>query len=196
MVFKNEKQMTNLWQTLLWLGIILLLCSCNEPTNDAQIPSNIAVTLEFVEENLTPEAYEDFKLTYFYVGLGSNLGRMFPTFRVKGRRYFYTLEQNSSMGEPYLEPEFVCRGLLRTTSIDSIIDLVQHIEDTLIYRTNIGIMSGGIHFVSVDYKDIHVSFKLHNAHDPIAQKILDILNSNINPRFERLWLFEDFSEDY
>lgn len=191
MTFNPQKNTTHFLQTSFWLGIVLLFNSCNEPSKHPWIPADVAVPFEFVEKNQTPEVYEDFKLTYSHAGLGSNFGKRFPTFRVKGRRYFYTLEQNSFMGESSLEPEFVCQGLLRTSSIDSIIDLVKNIEDTLVYRTNIGVMSGGIHYVSVDYKDIHVLFKLHNAHDTIAQKIVDILNSNINPSFDRLWIFED-----
>ena len=133
---------------------------------------------------------DTFKLSYFYAGLGSGLGSMQPTFRVVGTDYYYNLEQNSSYtGEIEMKPQLICKGKLREASIDSIINLVKDMNDTLIYNTNINIMSGGIHSITVKYKKIAVTFRLHNASDATAQKIVDILNTNIPIDKDKLWLF-------
>jgi hypothetical protein len=122
-------------------------------------------------------------------GLGSMIGSKQPTFRVDGINYLYTLEQNSFYGEKTKEPDTICSGTLRQTSIDSIISLVQRIGDTLIYNTTIGVMSGGIHEIGITYDTIHLAFRLHNASDPNAEIIVAILNSNIPKDISKLLLF-------
>lgn len=168
---------------------LFALCSCNSPTaEEIHFTKNDSI-LTFQETNQKPTS--SFKLWYSYAGLGSNYGSMQPTFKVTGADYGYNLEQNSSFTGKYdKNPEFVCKGKLRASSIDSIINLVKDIKDTLIYVTNTGIMSGGIHNISIKKDKINITFQLHNASDPTAQKIVDILNSNIPTDKERLWLFD------
>lgn len=134
--------------------------------------------------------YKNFKLTYSYAGLGSGFGSLQPTFRVKGLDYTYTLEQNSyRKGSKKKEPELLSKGKLRPTSVDSIRTILKN-KDTTIYRTNTGIMSGGVHEIFIKDSDLKVTFTLHNASDSIAEQIVNILNSNIT--FERkLWLFKE-----
>lgn len=132
---------------------------------------------------------DDFKLTYIYAGLGSGIGSKQPAFRVTGKKYLYTLDQNSFYDEKTLEPDTICSGDLRQSSIDSIIDLTQNINDTLVYNTNAHIMSGGIHIIEINYTKIDLTFRLHNASDPIAEKIIAILNANLPEDVDRLWLF-------
>lgn len=152
----------------------------------------------FIDKAITDikviEKYESFKLYYSYSGLGSGMGSMQPKFIVNGREFVYTKEQNSYFGKPSMKPDSVCKGTLRTTSIDSILNVVKDINDTLIYKTNTGIMSGGIHDISVKFGKINLTFRLHNATDSSAQKIVDILNSNISESKEKLWLF-DFPDE-
>lgn len=50
-------------------------------------------------------------------------------------------------------------------------------------------MSGGIHSISVENDKINITFRLHNASDSTAQKIVDILNSNIPADKQKLRLF-------
>lgn len=141
------------------------------------------------------EKYENFKLSYSYAGLGSGMGSMQPNFRVTGKNFVYTREQNSYYGKPDKAPEYIREGTLRTSSIDSILNLVKDIKDTLVYKTNVGITSGGIDFISVRHEKINVSFELHNASDSTAQLIVDILNSNIPADKPKLWLFDFLEED-
>lgn len=164
---------------------LLVFFSCNSKTtaqNDLN-PNELAKQVKNGE-------YEDFKLYYSYAGLGSGMGSMQPKFRETGTNYVYTFEQNSFYTKPDKQPEPRYNGILRNSSIDSIINLVKDIKDTLIYKTNAGIMSGGIHNLSVSFGKINVTFQLHNAYDPTAQKILDILNSNIPDDKEKLWIFD------
>ena len=170
----------------------LLFGSCNSPTaKEIHINNDSTPTVQ--ETNQKPTS--SFKLWYSYAGLGSGYGSMQPTFRVTGADYVYNLEQNSSFTGKYdKKPEFICKGKLRASSIDSIINLVKDIKDTLVYKTNTGIMSGGIHNISVKNDKINITFQLHNASDPTAQKIVDILNFNIPADKQRLWLF-DFPDE-
>jgi hypothetical protein len=122
----------------------------------------------------------NFQLTYIYAGLGSGYNSMQPVFKVNGNDCIYTLEENSSWtGEFTQEPDTLFIGKFRQSSIDSIIDLISDIKDTLIYNTNPEIMSGGIHSIKIATDGIDLTFRLHNASDPVAEKIVAILNSNI-----------------
>lgn len=160
------------------LFAILTICLTNCGQNRAQ------------SEKHNLKKYENFKLEYSYAGLGSGMGSMQPTFSATGADYVYSLEQNSSLsGEFKKKLEIFYKGKLRESSIDSIVNLVKNIKDTLIYKTNSGIMSGGIHVISIKKDKINITFRLHNASDPIAQKIVDIVNSNIPNDKKRLWLF-------
>ncbi len=135
--------------------------------------------------------YENFSLTYLYAGLGSGYNSMQPVFKVNETNYLYTLEENSSFtGEFTKEPKTICSGKIRTSSIDSIIQLTENIEDTLIYNNNPGIMSGGIHSVHISNNNDNLTFKLHNASDSIAEEVVAILNSNIPKDKKKLWLFQ------
>jgi len=139
--------------------------------------------------------YTDFNLFYNYAGLGSGMGSMAPTFKVTGINFLYTYQQNSYYGEPDKNPDTLCIGTLRTSSIYSILNLVKNIQDSSIYETNVGVMSGGIHNIHVEHNTIDITFTLHNAYHPIAKKIVDILNTNIPIEHRRLWLFEMFEGD-
>jgi hypothetical protein len=169
--------------------LLLALCSCNPRAEGEKQTKPLANKAGQPAKEVQNDRYAGFKLYYSYAGLGSGMGSMQPTFRATGASYIYTFQQNSYIGKPDKQPETKCRGILRNSSIDSIINLVKDIKDTLIYETNASIMSGGIHNVSVIYGKINITFKLHNASNKTARKIVDILNSNIPADQERLFLF-------
>lgn len=152
---------------------VLFFCACGVNNHNTDTPNN----------------HPGFQLYYSYAGLGSNMGKMYPVFRVEGNNYTYTLQQNSFYGKPDKEPELVSKGVLRNSSIDSIIELANRVTDTMVYRTNPEILSGGIHSISVSHNNKKVSFSLHNAYDSIAGKIVNILNTNIPAGSDKLWLF-------
>jgi hypothetical protein len=133
-----------------------------------------------MEENQSSDPAKDpLRIGYISAGLGSGMGLIQPTFEVNGSKFIYTFEQNSYYGEPHLEPDTLCIGTFRQSSIDSILNIAATIDDTLVYRTNIHIMSGGIVYVWIKTGDINLTFQMHNAFDTTAQKIVDVLNTNI-----------------
>ena len=109
--------------TIFLIGLFAF-CSCNSPTakkNHINENGNIPTVKE---TNKKPTS--SFKLYYSYAGLGSGMGSMQPTFRVTGTDYVYNLEQNSSFNGKFdKKPEFICKGNLRASSIDSIINLIK-----------------------------------------------------------------------
>jgi hypothetical protein len=195
---KSAKRHSNSMTDMNEFDLISIIClfafgSCNSPaTQKSHFNLNDSTS---TDQGTNQKPTDSFKLWYSFAGLGSGYGTMQPTFKVTGTDYVYTLEQNSTFTGKYdKKPEFICKGTLRASSIDSILILVKDIKDTLVYKVNPGIMSGGIHSISVKNEKTDVTFRLHNASDPTAQKIVDILNSNIPVDKQRLWLF-DFPDE-
>ena len=170
----------------IFFSTLFLLISCSNKTR------TIVETASKVEikENSTIST-DVFSLTYSWAGLGSNLGHLAPMFVVTGTHYDYSMRQNSYMGKQTIEPENVCEGELSDATTTKIIDLVKNIEDSMVYNTNAGVMSGGIYTIIIKYQDIDVEFKLHNASDPIAAKIVDLLNSHIPEEHRKLSMWTD-----
>lgn len=142
-----------------------------------------------ISMRISPE--REFELSFYTCGMGSNMGSKFPVLRVNGDNFIYTNEQTSSWTGKFTEkPDTLCVGKIRKTTIDSIIDLIQPIQDTLVYNTDIGVRSGVIQYIRIKYGNRHLQFTLHNASDPVAEKITALLNSNIPVDKPRLWLFK------
>lgn len=131
-----------------------------------------------------------FYLYYAFAGLGSNMGRFEPTLRAKGTSFIYTYEQNSYYGKKNNRIDTICIGKFRQSSVDSIINLVKNLNDTTIYRTNPGIMSGGIHFLTVVAGRDSTKFELGNTFDYTALKIVNIINTYL-PKDKKLWANEE-----
>ena len=135
--------------------------------------------------------YDSFKLSYFAAGLGSGFGKLAPTVRVRGTDLIYTYQQNSFYnGEIRIKPDTIFIGKIRKTSIDSIFYLVKDIKDTLIYTTNIYVMSGAIIDMTIKFESINLTFRMHNANGQTAKEIIEILNSNIPADKWELWYFD------
>ncbi|GEM_PF-1964392 len=137
------------------------------------------------------EISNEFYLSYIYAGLGSGMGSKQPSFVVTGNEFLYTSEQNSYYEKQTLDPDTICKGIIRQSSIDSIIQIIGNVEDTLIYNTNAGVSSDGIHYIYIKSGDKDLKFSLHNASDSTAKKIVEILNSNIPIRNRKLFLFDE-----
>jgi hypothetical protein len=116
---------------------------------------------------------------------------MQPVFNVNGNKFIYTSEQTSFFkGSPIQSADTILKGNFRTSSIDSILILVSGIKDSLIYRTNPDIMSGGIQYIIISKEKFSLEFDLFNASDPTAQKIVDILNTYIPNEERKLYLMD------
>ncbi len=134
------------------------------------------------------EKHQDFRLNFTTSGLGSNIGSMQPTFNISGTEYIYTYEQNSYYGKKTIQPDTICVGKVRITSIDSIINLVKNLSDTAIYEIEV-VMSGVVQSIGIKTSSINQRFRMDNTTHPVAEKIIDILNANLPADKPRLWLF-------
>ena len=134
---------------------------------------------------------QDFELTYISIGFGSNFSSMQPVFRVKGSTFYYESRQTSYYeGQPLNKPDTLQVGKFRRSSADSILALVRDIKDTLVYKTNVHVMSGGVHEISIRTSTKRILFRLHNATDSTAKKIVAILNNYIEDKDQKLWLYD------
>ena len=175
-------------------SVALLFAACQQTNNQK---SALISSIHFVDSSASVDTItvikkdkSIFRLNYTSVGMGSNFMSMQPVFDVTGTEFIYTSEQTSFYeGTEIQKPDTICTGKIRPSSIDSILHLVRGIKDSLVYRTNIGIMSGGLHSIHVSKDNIDIEFRLHNASDAIAQKIVAILNTYIPSSEKKLWLF-------
>jgi hypothetical protein len=136
-----------------------------------------------------------FYLSYDLAGLGSNLGKFQPTIKIHGTKFLYTYEQNSYWGEERNKRIDTISVLpFRQTSIDSILEIIKEMKDTTIHRYHFGIMSGGIHFLTVSNGIDTISFNMRNTFDYTALKIANILNTYL-PKDKQLWANEKMIVD-
>ncbi len=136
------------------------------------------------------EKYSSFSMYYSFAGLGSNMGHMFPTLRIHGTNFTYTKEQNSYYGKPDLKPDSICKGTLRTSSIDSILSLVKAVKQRSTFLSNDGVRSGGIYNMSIVNGKDTVGYEMMNTFDWIPLKIVAIINQYL-PMDNKIWASEE-----
>ena len=130
-----------------------------------------------------------FKLRFVTVGFGSNWFEMEPVFNIDGTNFIYTSEEVWIMpGQTKIQRDTLLSGNFRTSSIDSISNLINELKDTAIYKTNIHILSGSAAYLQVSNDTKKINFKLHNASDATADKIVAILNSYIPKGYDKLFI--------
>ena len=174
-------------KSLALLLALSLLCACSQSEKSEVASSKPAAAPDTVLDEISNDV---FYLCYSWAGLGSNMGSLAPVFEVRGTHFNYTLQQNSYYGEQTKSPEKICEGEIPEATRNEIIGLVENIEDSVVYKTNIDVMSGGIYSIFIRYQDIDIEFNLHNASDPIAEKIVDLLNTHIPEKHRRLFLWD------
>lgn len=135
-----------------------------------------------------------FFLAYAFAGLGSSLGTFQPTIKIHDTNFVYTYEQNSFYVERSSRIDTVCIIKFRRTSIDSIFEIVKGLPDTTIFKSHPGIMSGGIHFLSIKNGKDTINFRMMNTFDYTALKIVNILNTYL-PKDKQLWANEKMIMD-
>jgi hypothetical protein len=137
----------------------------------------------------------DLHLEYHVIGLGSNYGdKIYPRFRIDGNQMQYTVRDNywkkgqetEKKDSIFVYGEKTYTIELRWSSVDSIAQLINSLSDTLIERSNLLIMSGGIHIIHAAVGKKKVDFILHNTFDRTALKITDIINQYVSDR-DRTW---------
>lgn len=125
---------------------------------------------------LQKRGIDSFYLNYSIAGLGADLGRFEPTLKIHGNKFIYTREQNSYLFKRSKKKQLISKGLLRETSIDSILCLLQDLKDTAIFESNPCIMGGGITEVIIAYGGDTTKFTLGNTMHVVVLKIIDIIN--------------------
>lgn len=136
-----------------------------------------------------------FYLYYGVAGLGSNLGNLEPTVIVHKNHFTYRKVQNSYWGKrPDLKSEFINKGYFRQSSIDSLLYLVKDLKDSTIFKTNPCFMSGSIIYISIANGGDTTLFRLGNTFDPIALKIINIINPYL-PNNQQLYYHEDYIKE-
>ncbi len=150
-------------------------------------------TVKQQTENAYWEHSKEFKLSYMICGMGSNSYSNFPAIRVRGNSFEYTSEQNGMMDKSAKrsKPILICAGNLRHSAVDSIIAIVNTSQELYQYSTNEGIMSGTINYLIVEIEGVKHEFTMHNAGNPIAKQVVDILNSHIPADKEKMWVWDD-----
>jgi hypothetical protein len=83
---------------------------------------------------------------------------------------------------------------IRSSSVDSIIKLVNNLRDTTIFESNPCIMSGGIHLITIAIGGDTVKYELMNTFDITALKIATIINSYLSDQ-NRIWATEKLIKD-
>jgi hypothetical protein len=145
---------------------------------------------------------ENFNLTYHVVGLGSNMGKSFyPLVKINGSTLTYTIEQNTSVNkiekwrktiDTIWNTKTVDFSInLSKETIHTIFNLVKDIKDTLIFKSNHCIMSGGVDIISISDGSFKVAFHLMNTFDSTALAICNILNYYL-PEKNKIWIEPDF----
>jgi len=140
--------------------------------------------------NANPKNDNGFYFYYSVAGMGSNIGSLQPTLEVYSNKFIYTRQQNSYWGKRNEKSEFISNGVLRQSSIDSILFIIQDLKDTTVYKVNPCIMSGSITLLNIRHGVYITKFTLHNTFDIRAIKILNIINSYL-PKDKKLYASEE-----
>ncbi|MFT3843965.1 MAG: hypothetical protein QM725_02845 [Lacibacter sp.] len=164
------------------MKILITITSLLIITNLKSFSQASSVTNDAIKETVKPAFY----LYYGLAGLGSNLGRFQPTIKIHETNFIFTYEQNSYWKEKSKEVDTICAGTLRQSSIDSILHLIRLLTDSIIFKANPCITSGGIHFLTVSNSIDTTRFELMNTFDYTALKIIDIINTYL-PKEKKLW---------
>ena len=148
----------------------------------------VLIGLSCIETNPMLQKASDFEFYYSYAGLGSGIGNIGPKFQVKGTSFTMLKDQNSYYGEKTIAPDTLCTGNVQLSTIDSVLWMIKDYQADSVHRVNPKIMSGGIHYISIQNDTTNLNFTLHNAWHPLAQKIIDLMNKDLPKDCYQLWL--------
>jgi hypothetical protein len=136
----------------------------------------------------------DFHLIYSFAGTGVNMGTKQPYFEIRDSLFVYSSRQTGTVqGQPALPTDTLREGVIRKSSIDSIITIVENAEDQKATRLNFSVPEGGMVFISVKTDALDFNYSFENCSDPTMKAIVAILNSYLNG--EKLILYDYPCED-
>lgn len=128
-----------------------------------------AISLSAV--GFSQEKWQDgFQLRYSFAGLGSNMGSSFAGFKLEGNHYEFVTEVNSCYDGQSTPAELEFEGELSDEIMDGLMTIFNEIPDTSIYETNLSVLSGGVHTITMGSAVKMVKFTLHNASHPTDRK--------------------------
>ena len=138
----------------------------------------------------TTDWSNEFQLRYSYAGLGSNTGSEFSGFKLEGNHFQCVREVNSCYeGGLSNDPKIVTEGNLSDETMEALMAVFNELSDTTIYETNLSVMSGGVHTITMATSVKMVKISLHNANHELAKRIVAIINEGLPEEAEKLWLF-------
>lgn len=110
-------------------------------------------------------------------------------FTVKGNRFFYTYGEVWKLPKQNkITKDTLLVGSFRLSSMDSIANMIRQIEDTVIYKWDQHVVSGGSMVnIEVSTENKKLRFDLTNISDPVADKVVAILNSYISDKLGKLY---------
>jgi hypothetical protein len=108
------------------------------------------------------------------------MGSFQPTLRIDHNKFNYYKAQNSYLGKQNKKQIFISQGIVRQSSIDSILCIINGLEDSSIFKFNPCIMSGAIIFLTIAHESDTTKFEFRNTFDCTALKIIGILNSYLS----------------
>lgn len=156
------------------------------------IPFSLFITsakeLDSFEKRYQQDARK-FYLQFVTVGFGSNMFKMQPVFEVKGTKFIYTSEEVwVHPGQANVRKKTLLTGSFRTSSMDSISDLIRAIKDSSIHKVNMYVMSGSAAYITIEDGSKKIGFNLHNTSDTTADRIVSILNTYIPQKLRHLYI--------
>jgi len=148
----------------------------------------------FGQINDSANTYQDFKLDFFSIGFGSNMYSKQPVFKVYGNRFTYTRSSAWTSNNITLNDKIdtISFGVFRESSIDSILSQITDLDDTLIFKSNPEIMSGGVDILEIWYGSKLIRYELNNAYDTTVGQIVTILNAYIPNEKDYIWIMPEY----
>ena len=110
--------------------------------------------------------------------MGSNMSSKTPDLFIKGNDFIHT-EHAYLRRESQLK-DTVQIGVLKDSSVLSIIQVLETVPKYEFYKTNAATMSGSVLDLIIKYGSSQWKFTLHNAYDKNVAKIIDILDQNLS----------------
>lgn len=145
---------------------------------------------------------QNFKLDYWFTGLGSNAG-WFMTEKYKDCASGLKIGINDTIltysicerGEQYNIDTIFNDTIwtkernfyhieFRQSSIDSIISFLDTLQGKYVYRSNPQVMSGGIYNYYIEYEGQCSQFVMKNTYDSTALQITNLINSYLDEKYQ------------
>ena len=111
---------------------------------------------------------------------------MEPTFKINGTKFIYTLEQNSWV--TWLRknpiPDTICMGVFRTSSIDSIIDIVKGLKGKDVSKNFACSLGGWIDYMAIADGTDTIKYNFDNTFDRTLLKVVQIIFEYLSPNIQ------------